>query len=410
MRIGFFGGAFDPIHEGHLSIIRGAVDAGLDLVIVIPSARAVFKRGHAISAAPYRYYMSLQGLNSLPEKYLKKTVLSDIEFRLSGISYTYNTVCALLDGNYLKEIIENFAGKKTAKRYSEEDNSYYWLCGSDILESFDSWYKPAELLSKVSLMTAVRPGYEFAVENNRRRLEDKYNTSVYSFEIDGIEIASSSIKQNRNFDNLPVEVKDFIHTHNLYTEHNVLDDVKEETATAFYEYALDLFFELSAKRMLHTLNVGIYAAQLALIHDCDSNKALIAGILHDCAKDLPVKKQAEYAELYAGNVFNNEKLYHSPAGAYLALNKYHIKDTEILDAIKYHTTGHGGMTLLESVIYLADKLEPSRTYSDLTEMRKAALSDINRAMKLVTEEVREKFVSQNREVHPLTLDMMREFT
>ncbi|MCQ2482126.1 MAG: bis(5'-nucleosyl)-tetraphosphatase (symmetrical) YqeK [Clostridia bacterium] len=410
MKIGFFGGAFDPIHEGHLSIIRGAVDAGLDLVIVIPSARAVFKRGHAISAAPYRYYMSLKGLKSLPEKYLKKTVLSDIEFRLSGISYTYNTVCELLDGNYLKEIIENFAGKKTAKKFSEATNSYYWLCGSDILESFDNWYKPAELLSKVSLMTAIRPGYEADTEDKRRKLEEKYNTTVYSFEIDGIEIASSSIKKNRKFDNLPAKVSEFIYTHNLYNEHNVLDEVKEETAAAFYEYAIDLFFVLTEKRMLHTLNVGIYAAQLALIHGCDADKALIAGILHDCAKDLPVKMQAQYANMYAGDVFNNEKLYHSPAGAYLALNKYHINDSEILDAIKYHTTGHGGMTLLESIVYLADKLEPSRTYSDLTEMRKAATSDIKKAMKMVSEEVRDKFISQNRDVHPLTLDMMREFT
>ena len=65
-------------------------------------------------------------------------------------------------------------------------------------------------------------------------------------------------------------------------------------------------------------------------------------------------------EAYAGDLFTEKKLLHSPAGATLAKNEFGIEDKEILDAICYHTTGRGDMTLLEKIVYLADKIEPSR--------------------------------------------------
>lgn len=408
MKIGLFGGAFDPIHVGHLSIIRGAIDAGLDLVIVIPSARAVFKRGHTISAAPYRYYMAEKGITSLPKKYEKKVILSDIEFRLPGISYTYNTVRKLITDNGLYELLEELDDEALLRRYCKEENSYYWLCGSDILGNFDKWYKPNELLSTVSLMTALRPGDELNFEKERKRIENLYSTEIVTFAIAGTEVSSSAVRLNHDYSLLPDKVIEFINTHDLYNKSQILNQVSETVVNEFYELSVSLFFILSKKRLLHTLNVALYSAELAAIHKVDANKALIAGVLHDCAKELPIEEQREYSYRLVGDLFENERLYHSAAGAYLAREQYGITDSEILNSILYHTTGHGGMTPLDSIVYIADKLEPSRTYADLEDIRRAAAVDLITAVKMVVGQVKDKFDSQQLDVHPLTYDMIND--
>lgn len=411
MKIGLFGGAFDPIHNGHLSMITGAIDSGMDLVVVIPSARSAFKRGHSISAAPYRFYMTEAGISSLKSSYKDKVVLCDVEYRLQGISYTYNTINALIDDGLLIDTINSKCSNKVSERYKSEENIFYWICGSDILDSFDKWYKPEEIVKKVSLLVAERPGdgdkSEILVK--KERINKLFDISINSFEIKGVETASSLIRLNHDYDYVPAKVKDFIMLHDLYQDEDILDFCKESTVTAFYEYAIDLFYILSPKRLLHTLNVALYAGRLAKIHGADIDKAIIAGVLHDCAKELPIDVQREYAESISGNLFDNEKLYHSPAGAYMAENRYRIKDEEILNSILYHTTGHGSMTLLEKIVFLSDKLEPARTYTDLSEMRSASKSDIDKAMKLVTQEVYEKFISRNQEIHPLSGEMMKDF-
>lgn len=410
MRIGLFGGAFDPVHNGHLSMMVGALDSGIDLVVVIPSARSAFKRGHTISAAPYRYYMTECGIGSLKASYRDRILLSDVEFSLPGISYTYNTINALIDGKKLEELLNKKGKSKLIDRFNSDKNDYFWICGSDILDLFDKWYKPDEILKRVKLLVANRPGdgNNEEILNKAKSVSEQYNTQIEFFKINGFEASSSDIRANGNYDVVPTEVKTFINTHALYQEDHILDFCSESAVTAFYEYAIDLFFILSSKRLLHTLNVAIYAARLARIHGADVDKALIAGVLHDCAKELPIELQHQYAVERSGDMFNHEKLYHSPAGALVAEKRYRIKDEEILNAILYHTTGHSGMTDVEKIIFLADKLEPARTYIDLKDMRQAALEDINKAMQMVTKEVYEKFVSRNQTIHPLTNAMMND--
>ena len=91
MRIGLYGGSFDPIHNGHLSIVRGALRSGaVDLVMVIPTVRNPFKRGKVLSAAPYRYYMVKETIEA--EISDPRVIVSDVEFYIEGISYTVNTL------------------------------------------------------------------------------------------------------------------------------------------------------------------------------------------------------------------------------------------------------------------------------------------------------------------------------
>ena len=194
----------------------------------------------------------------------------------------------------------------------------------------------------------------------------------------------------------------------LYTENTKLWDVSEDARKLFFESTTWMYHYLGGKRLLHTLNVGYLSAHLAGVYGCDKDKALIAGALHDCAKELPLDEQIEKAKKYSGDLFTEKKMLHSPAGATFAKESLGIEDKEILDAICYHTTGRGDMSLLEKIVYLADKIEPSRNYTDLSPIRAAAEVDLDSAMRMTASAVRDKFVSQGREIHPMTKLMMND--
>lgn len=124
---------------------------------------------------------------------------------------------------------------------------------------------------------------------------------------------------------------------------------------------------LEPKRYEHTLSVAYTAANLAAVHSEDIDKALVAGILHDCAKCLSYKKQLSLCEknhvqLSEMEAKEGSPLLHAKAGSVLAREKYGITDEDILNAICYHTTGRPGMSPLEKIIYIADYIEPGRRH------------------------------------------------
>lgn len=142
--------------------------------------------------------------------------------------------------------------------------------------------------------------------------------------------------------------------------------------------------EITESRYEHSMGVAYTAANLAMKYGLNIEKALIAGLLHDCAKSMEPKKMIQLCEKNHVEVFEVERknpgLLHAKAGAILAKEKYDIHDTEILDAITWHTTGKPNMTLLEMIVFVADYIEPHRYKAmNLTEIRKEAYEDINKA-------------------------------
>lgn len=138
-------------------------------------------------------------------------------------------------------------------------------------------------------------------------------------------------------------------------------------------------------RFHHTMGVMYTAASLAMCYGEDMERAQIAGLLHDCAKCIPNAKKLKICRQNNIPVSEIEQespyLLHARLGAYIAKEKYHIQDPEILSAIEYHTTGKAEMTLLEKIIFLADYIEPMRSKaSNLPEIRKMAFQDIDRAV------------------------------
>jgi len=145
--------------------------------------------------------------------------------------------------------------------------------------------------------------------------------------------------------------------------------------------------KLSDHRYVHSLGVLETAVKMAEIFGADVEKARIAALLHDCAKQIPHDEQIRLCYEYGVPTDEiKEKqagLLHADLGAYLAEHEFGINDKEILDAIRYHTLGRENMSDLEKILYLADIIEPNRkSFSGLKELKELCFLDLDRAMLL----------------------------
>ncbi len=146
---------------------------------------------------------------------------------------------------------------------------------------------------------------------------------------------------------------------------------------------------LSAKRYAHTLGVAYTAAALAMAHGESMDNAMTAGLLHDCAKSMHGSELVAICEKAHLNVTAVERsnptaLLHAKAGAYLAEHKYGVADNDILNAIRYHTTGRPDMSRLEKILYIADYIEPNRKQlAELEMIRRIAFQDLDWTMEKI---------------------------
>lgn len=143
--------------------------------------------------------------------------------------------------------------------------------------------------------------------------------------------------------------------------------------------------KLPEKRFEHTLGVEYTCCALAMRYGTDMEKARVAGLLHDCAKHLSgiklIKKCHKYNLPTSKEEQEFPELLHAKVGAYLAEYKYGIEDEEILSAIRWHTTGHPEMTLLEKIVYVADFIEPNRDQApNLPKIRELAFQDLDQCL------------------------------
>lgn len=142
---------------------------------------------------------------------------------------------------------------------------------------------------------------------------------------------------------------------------------------------------LDSKRFEHTLGVEYTAAALAMRYGADIMKAQTAGLLHDCAKCMSNEKRLSICEKHNISVNKIERknpfLLHAKVGSYIAMQKFHIHDSDTINAILNHTTGRPDMSLLEKIIYVADYIEPGRKQApNLAEIRKLAFIDLDEAL------------------------------
>jgi predicted HD superfamily hydrolase involved in NAD metabolism len=127
--------------------------------------------------------------------------------------------------------------------------------------------------------------------------------------------------------------------------------------------------------------VGTTARDLAKLYQVDSDQAELAGWLHDCARCFPISKLESIWKQHPGYLDKEEitipALWHAPVSAIVAQSEFKIIDPLIIAAIRYHPTGRPRMTSLEKIIFIADYLEPNRTFKGVDALREKARLGLN---------------------------------
>lgn len=176
----------------------------------------------------------------------------------------------------------------------------------------------------------------------------------------------------------------------------ILDKMKEKLESA-----------LSKKRFIHSVNVMKISLKLAKEHGEDPEKATVAGLLHDCARDIRgdsllqccEKYQIEIDELTA----TQPELLHGQLGTFIAEEEYGITDGYILKAIRYHTTGCTNMSLLDKIVFIADTIEPNRSFPGVEELRKLAFSNLDEAVKASLDRTIKYIIGKGSLIHQDTI-------
>lgn len=306
MRIALLGGSFDPIHEGHLRIAKTALHKlRIDEVWFLPCKDAPLKDGQQVSFQ-HRCAMVKWAINPY-----RKMQLCTIEGELEGISYTIRTV------------------KELKKRYPQ--HTFTFLIGDDQAAQFSRWKDSEQLKQEVTF-------YVFS-----RNMDAHIPSGMEHIQMELIDVSSTEIREGKKHWALPKAVKRYIAQHGLYLEGWIANWMNE-------------------KRYRHSLSVAAVCVELAKAHHLDVHKAWCMGIAHDICKQLP-KEQAmiwmrhhmptHMQEAYA--------IWHGYIGASYAKRYLHIRDKQVISAIYHHVRGDASSPYA-SILYMADKLDPSRGY------------------------------------------------
>lgn len=370
-RIGIFGGTFHPIHKGHLQIARAAMEEyDLAEVWFLPAGNPPHK--DVVGSVDARIRLEMTRL-----------AIEGIEgFKICDIDAVKETPC------YTWETLEQL------KEMYGDSYSFYFIIGEDSLRLFLHWVHPERICACADLLVARRPmeprlsdaEFEELLQKNHRMFAANFlpiSTPLYDISSSKIREAIGNGQIDRIIQDLPEPVASYVIAHDLY--------VRDYAAEELYDVQKRVKKELRVERYEHTLGVMYMAGSLAIAHDYPMGRAMMAGLLHDCAKCLSDEERLEICEKHHIEVRPIERrhpqLLHGKVGAYLAKEKYHIEDAAIAHAITYHTTGCPKMTLLDKILYIADYIEPHRDKAPrLSQIRKAAFEDLNQALFYILED------------------------
>ncbi len=334
-KIAVFGGSFDPPHYGHYDIVKN-LEKIFDLVIVVPSNISPFKDG--ADDAKLRLKLCKRMFTS------QKTQVLAREITRGGISYSVETARFLY------------------KKYRKIGASLTWVIGSEELERLDEWHEIDELKKLVGFLVVSRPG--FAPDKDKLDALKKRGIKIRFSKFSGLDISSTVIKIDAAFDKtnkyMPTFVYEAARKYGLFNPY-------DKYVSALFKYGV------TDKRLAHTYGVAVRGAELAKMYGANVHDAVIACILHDIAKYVNTDE-------YAGKVdctgFPPQTI-HAPIGAYIAKREFGVSP-EIEHAIFVHATGDANMSLLDEIVYLADKTEAGRSYSEVYLFR--YLCDIDRTL------------------------------
>ena len=385
MKIGIYGGTFNPPHTGHMHAAKQAVQIlGLDKLLLIPDRIAPHKEIPAGSPTPEQRLEMLR-IAAAGEPTME---VSDIELKREGPSYSYLTVEAL------REIYP--------------DAELILLMGTDMFLSFHTWREPERILKHATLGVFYRgeKGEREKILAQKTLMEEK-GARVELVENQILSISSTQLRRLIAFqcagEFLPVGVGKYIREHGLY------DAGANWKGLPMEQLEPIVLRLLNPNRVAHVLGCRDTAVELARRWGADENDAARAGLLHDITKALDGPLQLtlcrEYGTILDEFGYKYPKTLHALTGSLVA-ERIFGESEAVVSAICHHTTGKAGMTLLEKIIYVADYMEPCRNFPGVEKLRELAFSDIDDALKLGLEMTLQHLKNLGDEVSPASRDAL----
>lgn len=382
MRIGIFGGTFNPPHRGHVEAARAVQrQLGLDKILLIPAGLPPHKSLPENTPSPvHRLRMARLCAREIPG-----AEVSDIELARSGKSYTVDTV------------------RELAGRYPGD--ALWLIVGDDMLESFAQWRQPQDIAAHCRLAAVMRqPDKAGDIARAAQELHSRLGAQVDIVDNTVYPISSTQYRAGGKGELLLQAVADYIADNALYRPRPAPDAIRTAVGQV-----------LSPKRFGHTLGVEQTAVQLAARWGEDEGDARTAALLHDCTRELKAKEQLNLIEKYdIINQYDPDRypyLLHAETAAAVALHEYGASPA-VARAIGTHTLGAVKLDLLGKIIFVADAVEPGRDYKEAAALRELAFCDLDAAVIACMEQTAHYLRSVGKEPHPESVrilqDMKRE--
>lgn len=407
-RLGVFGGTFDPVHAGHMMVAEQAREAfSLDAVLFVPAGTPVFKRGSQGADPQQRLEMcraAVRGNVAFD--------VSAIEVERTGDTYTVDTL-RILRAHYAANV------------------ELCFIIGADAAASLPTWRNADELASLATFVVVARggddsscalPGLPFDarplsvprmdVSSSDIRARLREGRSVrYFMPPEALSYAFEwglyrSPSKGEGF----LEAPDDVSSADLGTS---ADDVALDVfSSAFYEARLaELRERVKPKRLRHILGVADTAARIAEVYGLDPATARLAGLLHDWDKgydDEGIRARARELgiEVDARVYYDMPRLLHGPTAAAALARRFSQIPADVLHAVACHTAGAVAMNDLDRAVFVADVIEPSRSFSGVDELRELVGEvSLERLFFTTFRHILAHLVDRGMQIHPITVDV-----
>ncbi len=366
MNIGIFGGSFDPPHLEHVRLAAAAVGSlNLDKLFVVPAHTPPHKKDKVLSSDENRLEMCRIAFNDCP-----RTEVSDCEIRQGGTSYTYLTC---------RRFRELYPAAKL-----------FWLVGTDMLRDFPTWRNPEEILSLASLAVCARAEKPGWTEKELKDFTARVQTDFAIIRYDGKDVSSTEVRV------LAAAGEDVISLVGAKTAEYIRKNRLYEIPHAREALLLE-----KPSRRAHSIRVALFAAEYAAKFGISEKQAVTAALFHDCAKNLP--PDSPYLRGFRPPKGVPEPVLHQYSGAYVAEKFFEVTDGEVLDAIRYHTSGRADMTSLEKLVFLSDMLESGRQFDGVEKLRKIFREEgLDPCMRQALKDTLSYLEKSGGEIYPLT--------
>ncbi len=329
MKIGIYGGSFNPVHKGHIEIARQAIDQlKLDKLFFVPAYKSPFKSKIKYADAQHR-------INMIDLVKPEGSEVSTFEISRKSVSYTIDTIA------YFKQKFPN--------------DELFLIIGSDNVSKLNKW-KNIDEISTWSKIVVFRRENTINKENIK-----KYGCLLLKNDL--LDFASSWFRKG-------------------YMKN--VDDKVMQYISANYLYIPEIMVNmLDAKRHKHSVAVGHLAATIAKSVNYDAKKAWVAGSLHDITKSWHKQDHRDFlAHLGVDESKIPDFALHSLTGYYWIKTEYQLADEEILNAVLRHTSLAPELTLLDKIIFVADKLAEGRKFEGIQQVRQLITKDFDKGFKL----------------------------